>query len=88
MLEIITVNEFQSSVILGYYCRGHVSSSDFREGLMGYGVACEPNVMIHRYQRDVPVAGEKGVTCCYSSSVGRGAYPVTWVDAENCWEVK
>ena len=88
MLEIITVKEFEGYDILGYYCRGHVSSSDFLEGLMGYGLSCEPNAAIHQYQRNVPVAGERGVMCSHPcNGPSKGAYPITWVDAENCWEV-
>lgn len=81
---IESVTEFEGGPgILSYRIRGHVDKDTFRQALLlEFGISAELEGVKHLHYRNVPAGRDMpGVVVYWPSKPGRGAYPVTEVDA-------
>ena len=81
-IDIYPVNEFESACILHWVTRGHYSPEEFAQALREeWDHVVDPSKVRQEHWRNVPQgdAGMISVTC----KPGKGAYPVTVVDADD-----
>ena len=76
---IEAISEFEGGGISWYRVRGHVDKATFQEALrLEFDVSVELENIEHIHVRNIPAGGEMYYIVCRP---GRGAYPITSVDA-------
>ena len=85
LLEVRPIGEFQGCQTIAYMVRGHHAQDLFLSSLRrSWGVTCDQSAIQHEHWRNVP-QGDEGMICIRCKP-GRGAYPVTVVDADDVVE--
>lgn len=82
--KIEPLREFEGGPdVLWYITRGHVDKLQFQaEMFAGHGLKISLDEIEYRYARYIPAGkGMKGVTCIHLSKQGRGAFPITMLNA-------
>jgi len=88
--RIEAVNEFEGNgCAVAYRARGHVDKDVFRQALLlEFGVTVSLEAIEHSHCRNIPAGPDMpGLMFYQPSKPGRGAYPVTEVDASMIVEV-
>jgi len=83
---MIAIIEFEGHYPVMYMENGHtISVESFCKRLLDEeGKTCSPDSVERAYFRNVPVAGSDEMIMVKAKGKGRGAYPVTYVDADLC----
>ena len=78
------VDEFEGYGLMGYYIKGHVDPAEFVAAVRyDYGKDYDATKVRQTYARNVPVGRDRPgeMVVYFDKQPGRGAYPVTWLEA-------
>jgi hypothetical protein len=77
------IYEFEGATVIWYLAKGHIDKGDFVcEIALMFDGYCQEEDIKYAYARNVPVGSDRPEeTVIYLDEPGRGAYPITYVEA-------